>query len=71
MPICVSCGKEFDLEEARSDFNRHFRKERYKYDDAYPEEDDLRCGDCAIYDMESGLSGYALLYGNEDEDDDF
>ena len=63
--VCNVCGKTFDDDDARFDFNLHVSD--FIYDDLY----EGVCGDCAMDDFDSNANyGKAMLMVNGDEDYD-
>ncbi|KOT98084.1 hypothetical protein ADK87_16425 [Streptomyces sp. NRRL F-4711] len=71
MANCVECEKEFDIAEAREEYNAEFHGE-VDYDEQYPEGG--FCGGCAAAQSSSYLNhGTAILMmnGEVDYDDDF
>ena len=70
MEKCCMCGKEFNVDEARSEYNAEF-DDALEYDDSYGGE---VCADCAICESESNMNlGKAIdmMNGEEEYDDDF
>lgn len=57
MVKCLCCGKMFDPDEAREEYDMEF--EDMKYDDDYL--DRCYCADCAIQESYEGLSAGATL----------
>ncbi|WP_344390873.1 hypothetical protein [Streptomyces vastus] len=67
---CVRCGKAFDVEDARDEYNSEFGGD-LDYDENYAGE---VCADCAIPDSDGLINqGRAIfmMNGDEDYDDDF
>lgn len=52
---CKRCGRNFDIDEARNDFNYFFEGEE-NYDSYYSESDRM-CGTCAIWEVNIDLTG--------------
>lgn len=51
MAQCSFCGKSFDLEDAKREFNHYFSESsRWDYDEVMSE---VMCADCAINDASS------------------
>ncbi|MFJ1731121.1 hypothetical protein [Streptomyces sp. NPDC088254] len=71
MENCGECDKEFDISDAREEYNAEFGGE-VDYDDQYPEGG--MCGSCAAAQSSSyEAHGTAILMmnGEVDYDDDF
>ncbi|WP_143110704.1 hypothetical protein [Streptomyces sp. cf124] len=69
MTTCIECTTEFDVEEARAEYNSEFGGEL-----DYDEYGAGHCASCAISETESNMNhGRAILMmnGEEDYDDDF
>lgn len=70
MAKCCRCRNEFNVSEARIDYNAEFDGD-IDYDDEYGGE---VCADCAISDTNSNMNrGKAIdmMNGDEEYDDDF
>ncbi|WP_158686604.1 hypothetical protein [Streptomyces griseoflavus] len=72
MQKCGECGTEFDIEDARKEYNAEFNGSPDYYDDEYGAGE--LCGGCAASATSSALNhGNAILMmnGDVDYDDDF
>lgn len=62
MPKCVECGKTFDVEDARKEYNDEFNGDPNFYDDDYG--DGSFCGTCAAAETSGLISqGFAAMNG--------
>ncbi len=61
---CVACGNYFDYKETKENYNDYYEN-KLSYDEMYGKEDP-HCYDCAIYDTNDGLSGWASIPNAED-----
>lgn len=67
MPTCNRCGSEFEVDDAREEYDAKFHGDP-EYDDQY--EGDV-CGSCAVDDSESLMNkGLAIDMMNGDADYD-
>ncbi|WP_159599125.1 hypothetical protein [Agromyces humi] len=57
MAKCVRCGKEFDVDDSREEFNDEFDGD-VDYDEEYAGE---VCANCAIPDTESNINAGAAI----------
>lgn len=63
MPKCVECGKTFDVEDARKEYNDEFNGDPNFYDDDYG--DGSFCGTCAAAETSGPISqGFAAMNGD-------
>lgn len=57
MATCSRCGKSFDVDDARSEYDDYFSGQGITYD----EDGDGMCAECAIADTSDGLSGWDAM----------
>lgn len=57
MATCSRCGKSFDVDDARSEYDSHFAGEGITYDEA----GEGMCAECAIADTNDGISGWNAM----------
>ncbi|MFG2812360.1 hypothetical protein [Streptomyces sp. NPDC048410] len=64
MPKCVECGKDFDIEDARKEYNDEFNGDPDFYDDRFG--DGEFCGSCAATETGSLIKQGEAILGGED-----
>lgn len=61
MAVCERCGKKFDLDDAKDEFDEYFsswEEDAVTYDEVV---DNCYCAECAINETRNGISGWNAM----------